>query len=78
MNKKLLTKFVIKDKKTKAELARAHGMILLLVIALMSILVISSIDGIVLDSILSFVSVVLLAIVGIISLSVLVALTKKK
>jgi uncharacterized protein YacL len=78
MNKKYLKKFNIKDKTAKVELARAHGMIVLLVIALMFILALSSSFNIVLDPLLSFIIVFLLAIVGLISLSVLIAVLRKK
>jgi uncharacterized protein YacL len=78
MNKKYFTKFNVKDKVLKHELARAHGMIVLLVIALMGVLAFSSSSALILDPILSFIAVFLLAIVGVISLSVVVTLTKKR
>ncbi|MDB5160061.1 MAG: hypothetical protein JWO99_324 [Candidatus Saccharibacteria bacterium] len=78
MNKKYLKKFNIKDKTAKVELARAHGMIVLLVIALMFILALSGSFNIVLDPLLSFVVVFLLGIVGLISLSVVIAVLRKK
>jgi uncharacterized protein YacL len=78
MNKKYFTKFNTKDTVLKHELARAHGMIVLLVIALMGVLAFSSSSALILDPILSFSAVFLLAIVGVISLSVVVTLTKKR
>jgi hypothetical protein len=78
MNKKYFTKFNIKDKVLKHELARAHGMIVLLVIALMAMLAFSSSFDLALDPTLTFTAVFLLALVGIISLSVVVTLTKKR
>ena len=78
MNKKYFTKFNIKNKVLKHELARAHGMIVLLVIALMGILAFTSSFDIRLDPILSFSAVLLLALVGVTSLSVVVTLMKKR
>ncbi|HEY8992227.1 MAG TPA: hypothetical protein VIM37_00060 [Candidatus Microsaccharimonas sp.] len=78
MNKKYFTKFNIKDKVLKHELARAHGMIVLLVIALMAMLAFSSSFDLTLDPTLTFTAVFLLALVGIISLSVVVTVTKKR
>ncbi len=78
MNKKYLKKFNIKDKNAKAELARAHVMIVLLVIALMFVLALSGSFQITLDPVLSFIVVVLLAFVGLISLSVVTTLLRKK
>lgn len=78
MNKKYFTKFNVKNKVLKHELARAHGMVVLLVIALMGILAFTSSYDIRLDSILSFSAVLLLALVGITSLSVVVTLMKKR
>jgi low affinity Fe/Cu permease len=78
MNKKYFTKFNIKNKVLKHELARAHGMIVLLVIALMGILAFTSSFDVRLDPILSFSAVLLLALVGVTSLSVVVTLMKKR
>ena len=78
MNKKYLKKFNIKDKNAKSELARAHGMIVLLVIALMFIITLSGSTQITLDPLLSFIVVFLLAIVALISLSVVITLYRKK
>ena len=78
MNKKYFTKFNIKDKVLKQELARAHGMIVLLAVALMGVLAFTSTFDLRLDPILSFGAVLLLGIVGIISLLVVVTLTKKR
>jgi hypothetical protein len=78
MNKKYFTKFNVKDKVLKHELARAHGMIVLLVVALMGVLAFTSSFDLRLDPILSFSAVLLLGIVGVISLLVVVALTKKR
>lgn len=78
MNKKYLKKFNIKDKTVKAELARAHATIVLLVIALMFVLALSGSFQLTLDPLLSFIVVVLLAFVGLISLSVVMTLYKKK
>ena len=78
MNKKYLKKFNIKDKNVKAELARAHATIVLLVIALMFVLTLSGSFQLTLDPVLSFIVVVLLAFVGLISLSVVMTLYKKK
>ncbi|HEY8886684.1 MAG TPA: hypothetical protein VIM31_04275 [Candidatus Microsaccharimonas sp.] len=79
MNKKHFSKFKIKDKVLKNELARAHGMIILLVIALMSVLGISNTLEISLDPVLTFTAILLLAVVGLLSLSVVASiLTKRK
>jgi len=78
MIKKLFNKFLIKDKVAKAELTRAHGIIILLSISLMMTLTISSSLKIHFDPLLSFVSVVLLAIVAAFSLSVVLSLKRKK
>lgn len=78
MNKKYLSKFHIKDKTVKAELARAHVMIVLLVITLMFVLSLATMADIVLDPLLTFIIIVLLAFVGLISLSVVVTLLKKR
>lgn len=78
MKKKYYAKFIVKDRVMKSELARAHGMIVLLVITLMATLVLSSAYSIELDPALTFVAVILLAVVGIISLSVVTTVTKKR
>jgi len=78
MNKKYFTKFNIKDKVLKQELVRAHGMIILLVVALMGMLAFSGSFDLALDPTLTFAAVFLLALVGIISLTVVVSLTKKR
>jgi uncharacterized protein YacL len=78
MKKKYLAKFNVKDKTAKVELARAHGMIVLLVIALMFILALSSTFNVMLNPMLTFVVVLLLAIVGLISLSVVVTVLRKR
>lgn len=78
MKKKHYTKFQIKDKVLKNELARAHSMIILLVVALMTVLALSSQFAIVLDPVLTFVVVILLAIVGLLSLSVVVSILKRR
>jgi low affinity Fe/Cu permease len=78
MNKKYFTKFNVKNKVLRHELARAHGMIVLLVIALMGILAFTSSFDVRLDPILSFSAVLLLALVGVTSLSVVVTLMKKR
>ena len=78
MKKKYLAKFNVKDKVARAELLRAHGMIILLVIAFMATLTLSSRLDIALDPMLSFVAVVLLALVALLSLSVVASLIMKK
>jgi len=78
MNKKHFSKFKIKDKVLKHELARAHGMIILLVIALMSLLAFSNALGLTLDPLLTFLAIVLLGIVGLLSLSVITSLLMKR
>lgn len=78
MNKKHFTKFKIKDKVLRAELARAHGMIILLVIALMAVLALSGTFEVVLDPVLTFTAVILLAIVGLLSLSVVASILMKR
>ena len=78
MNKKHFSKFKIKDKVLRAELVRAHGMIILLVIALMTILTLSNMLDLILDPVLTFAAVILLAIVGLLSLSVVAALLMKR
>lgn len=78
MNKKHFAKFKIKDKTLKNELARAHGMIILLVIALMFVLGISNTLQITLDPTLTMVAIILLAIVGLLSLSVVAAALMKR
>jgi uncharacterized membrane protein len=77
MTKKHYSKFKIKDKVLKNELVRAHGMIILLVIALMVVLTVSSSLEIALDPVLTFFAVLLLAVVGMLSLTVVVSLLKK-
>jgi len=78
MTKKSVSKLQIKDTVLKNELARAHGMIILLAIALMMVLTISSSLDIVLDPVLAFFAVFLLAIVGVLSLTVIITLIKKR
>jgi len=78
MKKKYLSKFQMKDKTAKAELARAHEMIVLLAVALMYILALSSTTQLILDPLLAFIAVGLLAVVGVISLSVVVTLLRKR
>ncbi|MDB5180153.1 MAG: hypothetical protein JWN12_785 [Candidatus Saccharibacteria bacterium] len=78
MNKKHYSKFKIKDKVLKNELARAHGMIILLVIALMSILAISNMLETTLDPVLTFIAIALLGIVGLLSLSVVLSILTKR
>jgi uncharacterized protein YacL len=78
MKKKYYSKFQLKDKVARNEIARAHGMIVLLVIALMVTLTISTFPDVTFDPILTFVAVVLLALVGLVSLSVFVAVTMKR
>ena len=76
MNKKYFSKFNIKDKKVKSELVRAHGMIILLVVALMFVLAISSTLNILLEPVLTLIAVLLLAVVGIISLTVVLSISR--
>ena len=78
MNKKHFTKFKVKDKVLKSELVRAHGMIILLVVALMAVLTVSSSFDVALDPILTFWAVILLAVVGLLSLSVVIAIVTKR
>jgi len=78
MNKKYLKKFHIKDKTAKVELARAHGMIVLLVIALMFVLSLSSTFNVALNPLLTFIVILLLAVVGLISLSVVITVLRKR
>ena len=78
MKKKYLAKFNVKDKAARAELLRAHSMIILLVIAFMTTLTLSTTLEIALDPILSFGAVILLACVALLSLSVVVSLVLKK
>jgi|GEM_PF-2562981 len=78
MKKKYLSKFQVKDKTAKAELARAHEMIVLLVIALMYVLTLSSTMQVILDPLLACIAVVLLAVVGVISLSIVITLLRKR
>ncbi len=78
MNKKHLSKFRVKDKVLKHELARAHGMIILLVITLMAILAISSSYNVVFDPTLTLIANILLAFVGLLSLAVFASLIKKR
>jgi hypothetical protein len=78
MKKPYLSKFKIKDKVAKAELARAHGMIILLVIALTFVLTLASSGQVELDPMLSFIAIFLLSIVGVISLWVLISVSSKK
>lgn len=77
MNKKHYKKFQIKDRTLKNELARAHGMIILLVIALMGVLAISNMLETTFDPILTFIAILLLAIVGLLSLSVVASMLMK-
>jgi hypothetical protein len=78
MNKKHYSKFKIKDKVLKNELARAHGMIILLVITLMAVLAFSGTLDLTLNPVLTFTAVILLAIVGLLSLSVVVSVLMKR
>lgn len=78
MNKKILKKFVIKDAVAKKELIRAHGLVILLSMALMFLLSFSAIIDIAVDPILAFSAIILLAVVVILSLSVVLTLIKKK
>lgn len=74
MNKKYYSKFKIKDMVLRRELARAHGMIVLLVIALMTTLIVASSVDVQFTKGLTAIAVVLLAFVGIISLTVILSL----
>lgn len=78
MNKKIFNKFQVKDKVAKAELTRAHGIIILLSLSLMALLALSSNIDLALDPVLSFIAVLLLAIVVLFSLSIIVAVKKGK
>lgn len=78
MNKKYFSKFKIKDRVLRNELARAHGMIILLVIALMSVLAISNTLEVTLDPLLMFAAILLLAVVGLLSLSVIASILMKR
>jgi hypothetical protein len=78
MNKKYFSKFKIKDKVLKYELIRAHGVIVLLVLTLMTTLALATTFQVEFDPILSFIAVVLLAIVGLLSLSVILAITQSR
>lgn len=78
MNKKHFSKFRIKDKVLKNELARAHAMIILLVMTLMATLALSSAYDITFDPTLTFIANILLALVGLLSLSVLASLIMKR
>jgi hypothetical protein len=78
MNKTHFKKFSVKNKALKHELLRAHGMIILLVVALMGMLTFSSSFDLTLDPILTFAAVFLLAIVGVLSLSVVIALARNR
>jgi len=78
MKKKHFAKFRIKDQVLKNELARAHGMIILLVIALMAVLGLSGLFDLTLEPILTFTAVVLLAVVGLLSLSVILSILMKR
>ena len=75
MKTKYYAKFLLKDKVAKNELIRAHGMIILLVIALMATLAIATVPDATFDPVLTFIAVVLLAVVGLISLSVVLSMT---
>jgi uncharacterized protein YacL len=78
MKKKFYSKFVIKDQVLKNELARAHGMIILLVVALMVTLTIATSPDITFDPLPTFIAVIMLAVVGIISLSIIISITRKR
>ena len=78
MNKKIFNKFQVKDKVARAELTRAHGIIMLLSLSLMALLALSSNIDLALDPVLSFIAVLLLAVVVLFSLSVVVAVKKGK
>ena len=78
MTKKYYSKFKIKDKVLKNELTRAHGMIILLVIALMSTLAVANTLEMTLDPLLTFIAIALLAVVGLLSLSVIITLLAKR
>jgi len=78
MNKKLFKKIQVKDKIAKAEVARAHGIIILLSLSLMMTLTLSSTFAVHFDPILSFAAVILLALVTIFSLSVVLTVKRSK
>ena len=78
MNKKIFNKFQVKDKVARAELTRAHSIIMLLSLSLMALLALSSNIDLALDPVLSFIAVLLLAVVVLFSLSVVVAVKKGK
>lgn len=78
MNKKIFNKFQVKDKVVKAELTRAHGIIMLLSLSLMALLALSSNIDLALDPVLSFIAVLLLAVVVLFSLSIVVIAKKGK
>ena len=77
MSKYIFNKFRIKDKIAKAELARAHGIIILLSIAMMGLLALGTLVDLALDPWLSFAVIILLAIVVLFSLSVVLTTIKK-
>jgi len=75
MNKKYFSKFKVKDKVLKHELIRAHGIIVLLVITLMTTLALATTFQVEFDPTLTFIAIVLLAIVGLLSLAVVLSIT---
>ena len=78
MKKKYYSKFQIKDTVLRRELVRAHGMIVLLVLALLTTLAILNMYSLNSTAVLVSVEAILLAVVGIISLSVIVSILAKR
>lgn len=78
MKKKYYSKFQIKDKVLRRELVRAHGMIVLLVLALLTTLAMLNMYSSNSNAVLVSVEAILLAVVGFISLSVIVSILAKR
>lgn len=78
MNKKLFKKFQVKDKAARAELARAHGMIMLLSLSLMFMVIFMSAINIDFNPVLTFIAASLLGLVVLLSLSVVLYTLKKR
>ena len=78
MNKKFFTKFSVKDKAIKQELVRAHGMIVLLSIALVAQLSVTAAIDTDYDQTVALIVGLLLTVVALISTSVVVAILRGK
>lgn len=78
MNKKLFNKLKVKDQASRIELARAHGIIVMLSLSLIFTLTFAAAIDVDLNPILTFSASVLLGLVALLSLSVVVSMLKQR